>query len=91
MEEVWEFAKILLEAEGFLGLIVFGLGVINYLQWRHFLKFQKEKDKMIADLHLKARADLERYTHQYIELSTRLDKSLDVLIRLFHDTKGGSP
>lgn len=81
---MWDFLTALLESQGFLALIIFAeAGAIVYL----YRRTSKRHDEIVT-LYEKRMKDLKESRDDYEELARNLDKSIDLLIRVFRKNGG---
>jgi len=81
---MWDFLTALLQSQGFSALIIFAeAGAIVFL-YRRTLKRQDE----IVSIYEKRMKDLKESRDDYEELARNLDKSIDLLIKVFRKNGG---
>ena len=82
---MWEFLNQIFQSGGFFALIaVVEAGVIAYL----FRSNQKKQDQLL-ELYEKRVKDVTESKEDYEELAQKLDKSIDLLIKVFKRNGNG--
>jgi hypothetical protein len=82
---MWDFLTALLQSQGFSALVIFAeAGAIAYL----YRRTQKRHEE-IVQLYQKRVQDIKESRDDYEELARNLDKSIDLLIKVFRQRNGG--
>lgn len=92
--EFWEFLSVVLKQSGFLALVELAQAGLIFWLLRNQTRAEKEKSKLqdkLLELSEKRLEDAREEREDYEELARNLDKSINLLIKVFrkkHDLTG---